>query len=98
MPRATKVGVLAAAVESVLMYDIESWTLTDNLTKRLDGLNTRILRFARNITWNWKDRCTNTNRLYKGLSKLSDKIQERRMKIAGHLARHHEEAVHDIIL
>ena len=38
MPRATKVGVLTAAVESVLMYGSESWTLTETLTKRLDGL------------------------------------------------------------
>ena len=39
MPRATKVGVLTAAVESVLLYGSESWTLiTAALTKRLDGL------------------------------------------------------------
>ena len=41
MPRSTKVGVLTAAVESVLMYGNESWTLTEILTKRLDGLYTR---------------------------------------------------------
>ena len=40
MPRSTKVGVLTAAVESVLMYGSESWTLTEILTKRLDGLYT----------------------------------------------------------
>ena len=43
MPRATKVGVLTAAVEAVLMYGSESWTLTETLTKRLDGLYTRLL-------------------------------------------------------
>ena len=95
MPRATKVGVLTAAVESVLMYGSESWTLTDNLTKRLDGLYTRLLRFALNVTW--KDKWTN-KRLYDGLPKLSEKLQERRMKLAGHLVRHPEEAAHDIVL
>ena len=40
MPRKTKVGVLTAAVESVLMYGSESWTLTKALTNRLDGLYT----------------------------------------------------------
>ena len=50
-PRSTKVGVLTAAVESVLMYGSESWTLTEILTKRLDGLYTRLLRFALNISW-----------------------------------------------
>ena len=38
MPRKTKVGVLTAAVESVLMYGSESWTLTKALTNRLDCL------------------------------------------------------------
>ena len=56
MPRATKVGVLTAAVESVLMYGSESWTLTETLTKRLDGLYTRLLRFALNVSW--KDKWT----------------------------------------
>ena len=51
MPRATKVGVLTAAVESVLMHGSESWTLTGTLAKRLDGLYTRLLRFALNVSW-----------------------------------------------
>ena len=50
MPRATKVGVLTAAVESVLMYGSESLTLTETLTKRLDGLYTRLLRCALNVS------------------------------------------------
>jgi len=95
MPRATKVGVLTAAVESVLMYGSESWTLTETLTKRLDGLYTRLLRFALNVSW--EDKWTNV-RLYKGLPKLSDKLRVRRMKLAGHLMRHPEEAAHDIVL
>ena len=51
MPRATKVGVLFVAVESVLLYGSESWTLTEALTKRLDRLYTRLLRFALNMSW-----------------------------------------------
>ena len=50
MPRKTKVGVLTAAVESVLMYGSEAWTLTKALTNRLDGLYTRLLRFALDIS------------------------------------------------
>ena len=83
MPRSTKVGVLTAAVESVLMYGSESWTITETLTKRLDGLYTRLLRFALNVSW--KDKWTNT-RLYKGLPKLSDKLRVRRMIIQGIIA------------
>ena len=50
MPRATKVGVLTAAVESVLMYGSQSWTLTETLTRRLDGLYTRLLRFSLKVS------------------------------------------------
>ena len=76
MPRKTKVGVLTAAVESVLMYGSESWTLTKALTSRLDGLYTRLLRFALNISW--RDHVTNV-KLYAGLPKLSDKLRSRRL-------------------
>ena len=62
MPRATKVGVLTAAVESVLLYGNESWTLAAALTKRLHALYTRLLRFALNITW--RDKWTN-EKLYR---------------------------------
>ena len=82
MPRKTKVGVLTAAVESVLMYGSESWTLTKALTSRLDGLYTRLLRFALNISW--RDHVTN-EKLYAG---LPDKLRSRRLGVAGHCVRH----------
>ena len=41
------------------------------LTNRLDGLYTRLLRFALDISW--KDHVTN-EKLYAGLPKLSDKL------------------------
>ena len=50
MPSKTKVGVLTAAVESVLMYGSEYWSLTKALTNRLDGLYTCLLRFALDIS------------------------------------------------
>ena len=95
MPRKTKVGVLTAAVESVLMYGSESWTLTKALTSRLDGLYTRLLRFALNISW--RDHVTN-EKLYASLPKLSDKLRSRRLGVAGHCVRHPEEASHHTIL
>ena len=95
MRRTTIVGVLTAAVESVLMYGSEAWTLTKALTDRLDGLYTRLLRFALNVSW--KDKWTN-KKLYAGLPKLSDKFRVRRLKLAGHCVRHPEEVAHDIVL
>ena len=97
MPMETKVGVLTAAFESALMCGSESWTLTKALTNRLDGLYTRILRFALDISW--KDHVTNEKLLlYAGLPKLSNKLRSRRLGIAGHCVRHPEEAAHHTIL
>ena len=77
------------------MYGSESWTLTKALTSRLDGLYTRLLRFALNISW--RDHVTN-EKLYASLPKLSDKLRSRRLGVAGHCVRHPEEASHHTIL
>ena len=61
----------------------DTQSLTETLTKRLDGLYTRLLRFALKVSW--KDKWTKT-RQYKGLPKLSDKLRVRKMKLAGHLS------------
>ena len=65
------------------------------LTNRLDGLYTRLLRFALDISW--KDHVTN-EKLYAGLPKLSDKLRSRRLGIAGHCVRYPKEAAHHTIL
>ena len=52
MSRKTKVRLLTAAVESVLTYGSESWTLTKALTNRLNlAFKHRLLRFALDIGW-----------------------------------------------
>ena len=43
------------------------------------------------------DHVTN-EKLYAGLPKLSDKLRSRRLGIAGHCVRHHEEAARQTIL
>ena len=53
----------------------------------VDGCYTRLLRMALNISW--KQRLTNVE-LYGRLPKVSSKITERRMKLAGHIHRHPE--------
>ena len=58
MSRKTKVRLLTAAVESVLTYGSESWTLTKALTNRLNlAFKHRLLRFALDI--GWRDNVTN---------------------------------------
>ena len=50
-----------------------------------------MLRMALGVSW--KDRIPN-NILYGSLPKLTDKIKERRLKLAGHCYRHPELVAH----
>ena len=84
-----------ATVESVLLYGSETWTLTKTMEKRLNGCYTRMLRMALNVSGN--DHITN-EKLYASLKPIATKIQERRMKLAGHCIRHAEEIANKIIL
>ncbi len=54
------------------------WTLTEKLTKQIDGCYTRLLRTALGITW---DQFLTNEELYGNLPKLSDKIRRRRVII-----------------
>ena len=45
-----KINLFRAAVESVLLYGSESWTMTDTLSKRIYGTYTRLLRTALNVS------------------------------------------------
>ena len=90
-----KVRLFTTTVESVLLYGSESWTLTSNQERKMDGVYTRMLRMVKNISW--KQHITNEV-LYGRLPKVSDKIRERRLKKAGHCWRHPEEVAHELIL
>ena len=76
-----------ATVESVLLYGAETWTLTAQQEKALDGVYTRMLRMALGVTW--MDHIRNVD-LYGDLPRVTDKIRERRMRLAGHCVRHPE--------
>ena len=80
-----KLNLFAAIVESVFLYGSETWTINKKIEKMTDGTYTRMLQAATNVSW--KDHITNKD-LYGNLPKLSTKIRERRMKLAGHCSRH----------
>ena len=90
-----KVQFFRATVESVLTYGSECWTLTEKLTRDLDGCYTRLLRAALNIQW--QDHVTNEE-LYGDIPRLSSSIQQRRMRFCGHSWRSKSELVHDFLL
>ena len=90
-----KTRLFLCTVESVLLYNSETWTLTKQMVKSLDGVYTRMLRMALNISW--KQHLTN-EQLYGRLPKVSSKIAARRLKLAGHLMRHPEEMASSLVL
>ena len=52
-----KIQFYRATIESVLLYEAESWTLTSRTSKRLDGTYTRMLRAVLGVSWKehiWK--------------------------------------------
>ena len=87
--------LFVSTVESVLLYGAETWTLTVQHERALDGVYTRMLRIALNVSW--EDHIRNTE-LYGDLPRLSDKIRQRRMRLAGHCVRHPELAASDLVL
>ena len=95
LPRANKIRVFLATVESVLLYGAETWTITKALQKKIDGCYTRMLRMALNITWQSH---TTNEVLYGNLPKVTAKIRKRRMELAGHLIRHEEEVANKLVL
>ncbi|XP_038060251.1 uncharacterized protein LOC119731295 [Patiria miniata] len=77
------------------LYGAETWTLTTKEEKSLDGCYTRMLRIALNVSW--QDRMRNDD-LYNGMQRVTHKIRQRRLNLAGHCIRHPELAAHPTIL
>ena len=93
--RGLKIRLFVATVESILLYGSETWTLTEALKKKIDGCYTRMLRMALNI--DWRSHTTNKE-VYGHLPKATMKIQERRMRLAGHVHRHPELVANRLLL
>ena len=90
-----KKRLFLSTVESVLLYGAETWTLTKALEKQLNGCYTRMLRMAFNVSW--KEHMTNEE-LYGDLPPVTLKIQQRRLRLAGHCWRHKEEIASSLVL
>ena len=88
MARGTKMRRFRVTVDSVLFYGSETWTVTTKLEKSVNGCYTRMLRTALNVQW---QQHMNNQELYGSLPRVSEKIRVRRLRLAGHCARHNEE-------
>ena len=95
LKRDMKVRLFVSTVESVLLYGCESWTINKTTEKLIDGAYTRLLRSALNISWTDH---VNNEVLYGFLPKVTSKIRERQMRLAGHCCRHNEEEASKVLL
>ena len=95
LPENLKREFFGATVESVLLYGSSTWTLTEEMEKRLNGTYTRMLRAILNISW--KQHPTR-QRLYGDLPLVCTTIKHRRMTFAGHCWRSKDEIVSDLLL
>ena len=82
-------------VEAILLYRSETWTLTKQLKKEIDGTYTRMLRMVFNISW--KPKYTN-QMLYQKLPPVTIKIKMRKMRLAGQCMRHDDEIANPLVL
>ena len=95
MRKEIKVRFFVAAIESILLYGCESWTVTPKIESMLNGTYTKMLRKATNVKW-W-ERKTNAE-VYKELPLLGNKIAARRIKLSSNCHRHSEVAAISLVL
>ena len=84
-----------AAVTSILLYGCTTWTLTKWLEKKLDGNYTRMLRAILNKSW---QQHPTRHQLYGHLPPITETIQVRRTRHAGHCWRSRDELIRDVLL
>ena len=84
-----------AEVVSILLYGCTTWTLTKRLEKKLDGNYTRMLRAILNKSW-WQH--PTRHQLYGHLPPITNTIQVRRTRHAGHCWRSRDELISDVLL
>ena len=90
-----KLSIFRAAVEPILLYGCETWTLSKAFEKRLDGTYTRLLMRVQNISWKSHP---SRSQIYGSLPPISALVQTRRAQFAGHCLRASEEIISSLLL
>ena len=84
-----------AAVESILLYGCNTWTLTKHTEKKLNSNYTRMLRAILNKSW--REHSTK-QQLYDHLPPITKTIQVRRKRHVGHCWRSRDELISHVLL
>ena len=84
----TRKRILKCYVWSTLLYGCETWTLSDNIMKRLAAFE--MWTYRRMLRISWTDKITNETVLQTLDSKLeiTTSIKKKKSKYFGHLVRH----------
>ena len=83
-----------ASVISVLLYGSETWTISQTMAKRINGSYSRMLRMALNIRW---PTVISNADLFGSIPMPTVMIANRRMRLAGHIARHDDILAHNVL-
>ena len=81
-----KIKIYRTYVETTLLYNSETWTLTTTLEESLNSFHRRLLRIALNVKY---PKIISNSKLYKITKEtpISKKIQKRRLSLFGHILR-----------
>ena len=85
--------------ESILLYGSETWTLTKQMTLRLDGCYTKLLRYILNIKYNpdAEHQVSNAEVYKDDVRPVSQVLRERRLRFVGHCMKSNQ-PIADILL
>ena len=90
-----KLKVFKSLIEPILLYRSETWTLSRQQEKRLDGTYTRLLMRVKNLSW--KNHPT-LQQIYGNLPRVSAVLRKRRTQFAGHCCRVNKEIISSLLL
>ncbi len=90
-----KIRIFRATIEPILLYGSETWTLSKQMEKRLDGTYTRLLMRAQNLSWK---RHPSISQIYGNLPRVSTLVKSRRLQFAGHCYRAESEIASSLLL
>ena len=80
-----KLRILKCCILPTAYYGNESWTLTKNIVKRINGFETKCYRKILNVSW--KEHRTNIS-VAEELGTLLNTIKKQKLKYYGHITRH----------
>ena len=95
LSRDFKLKIFKAAIEPILLYGSETWTLSKRLEKRLDGTYTRLLMRVQHLSW--KSHPTK-QMIYRNIPPVSAIVKSRRVQFAGHCFRAENEIISTLLL